>query len=99
MHMRGVRGRAGAVHGRAGIRDYFRDIAEIWVTVEFVPEDVRDLGDRVFVILRQRFRGRGSGVDVETRTACTYRLRGGALTELRSYADVAEGLAAAGLDP
>ena len=53
-------------------------------------------GDRVFVILRQRFRGRGSGVDVEGRVAC--RLRHGALTELRSYLEVAAGLAAAGLD-
>jgi ketosteroid isomerase-like protein len=99
MHMRGVAGEPVLYVGAAGIRDYFRDVAEIWETVEFVPEDVRDLGDRVFVILRQRFRGRGSGVDVEARTACTYRLRGGALTELRSYGDVAEGLAAAGLDP
>ena len=53
-------------------------------------------GDRVFVILRQRFRGRGSGVDVEGRVAS--RRRDGALSELRSYRDVAEGLAAAGLD-
>jgi ketosteroid isomerase-like protein len=37
--------------------------------------------------------------DVEARTACTYRLRDGALTELRSYRDAAEGLAASGLDP
>jgi ketosteroid isomerase-like protein len=98
-HMQGVAGEPVLYVGAAGIRDYLRDIAEIWETVEFVPEDVRDLGDRDFVILRQRFRGRGSGVDVEARPACIYRLRDGALTELRSYGDVAEGLAAAGLDP
>jgi ketosteroid isomerase-like protein len=84
--------------GAAGVRDYFRDMAEIWESVEFVPADIRDIGDRVFVIFRQRFRGRGSGVDVEGRAACTYRLRVRALIELRSYRDVAECLAAAGLD-
>ena len=45
MHMRGVAGEPVLYVGAAGIRDYFRDIAEIWETVEFVPEDVRDLGD------------------------------------------------------
>ena len=84
--------------GAAGVRDYFPDTTEIWESVEFELEDIRDLGARVFVVFRQRFRGRGSGVDVEARTACTYRMRDGALTELRSYRDVAEGLVAAGLD-
>jgi ketosteroid isomerase-like protein len=98
MHMRGVAGEPVRYVGPAGVREYFRDIAEIWESVEFVPEEIRDLGDNVFVILRQRFRGRGSGVDVEGRLACTHRLRDGALIELRSYCDVAEGLAAAGLD-
>lgn len=98
MHMRGVAGEPVLYVGAAGMREYFRDIGEIWESVEFVLEDVRDLGDSVLVIFRQRFRGRGSGVDVEGRSACTFRLRDGALTELRSYRDVAEGLAAVGLD-
>jgi ketosteroid isomerase-like protein len=98
MHMHGVTGEPVLYVGAEGMRDYFRDIAEIWESVEFVPEEIRDLGDRIFVILRQRFRGRGSGVDVEGRLACTYRLRDDALIELRSYRDVAEGRAAAGVD-
>lgn len=97
MHMRGVADEPVLYVGAEGMREYFRDIAEIWESVEFVPEEIRDLGDSVFVILRQRFRGRGSGLDVEGRLACTYRLRDGALIELRAYRDVAEGRAAAGL--
>ena len=84
--------------GAAGIREYFRDMAEIWESIEFVPEEIRDLGDRLLVIFRQRARGRGSGVDVENRAACTYRLRDGVLIELRSYPEVAEAAAAAGVD-
>ena len=38
----------------AGVRDYFRDLAEIWESVEFVPEDIRDLGDRGFHTLIAR---------------------------------------------
>jgi ketosteroid isomerase-like protein len=99
MHMHGVAGEPVQYVGAAGIRDYFRDMGEIWELMEFSLEEVRDLGDRVFILLGQRFRGRGSGVDVENTTAVVFRLRAGVLTELRSYLDVADGLAAAGLAP
>lgn len=98
LHMHGVAGEPVLYMGASGIRDYFRDMAEIWESVEFVPEDIRDLGDRIFVIVRQRFRGRGSGIDVESRVGSVCRLRGEVVIEMRSYADVGEALAAAGLD-
>jgi ketosteroid isomerase-like protein len=98
LHMYGVAGAPVLYVGAAGIRDYFRDMAEIWELLEFSLEDIRDLGDRVFVVLGQRFRGRGSGAEVANTTAAVFRLRAGVVTEMRAYLDVADALAAAGLD-
>jgi ketosteroid isomerase-like protein len=98
MHMHGVAGEAVLYLGESGIRDFFRDMDEIWDSVEFVPEDIRDLGNRILVVVRQRFRGRGSGIDLGSTVACVYQLRGGLVTEMRTYLEIAEALAAVGLD-
>jgi ketosteroid isomerase-like protein len=73
-------------------------MAEIWESIEFSADDIRDLGDRVLVILRHRLRGRGSGVDVEATVGCVFELRDGVLIEMRSYPELADALAAVGLD-
>jgi ketosteroid isomerase-like protein len=93
MHMTGVVGEPVRYVGATGIRDYFRDMAELWESIEFSSEDIRDLGDRILVVLRHRLRGRASGADVEGTAACVFRLRDGVVTELRSYPDVADALA------
>jgi len=98
LHMHGVFAEPVLYVGAEGIRDYFRDMAEIWEMMEYSAEDIRDLGDRIFIVLRQRFRGRGSGVDVETSVASIFTLRAGVVTEMRAYLEVADALAAAGLD-
>jgi ketosteroid isomerase-like protein len=98
LHMYGVAGEAVLYAGSSGIREYFRDLDEIWESGEYVPEDMRDLGDRIVVIVRQRLRGRGSGIDVESTVGCVCRLRGDLLTEMRAYDDPEEALAAVGLE-
>lgn len=97
MHMFGIAGVPVVYRGAAGIREYFRDMDELWEWFEAVPEEIRDLGDRVFVIGRQRFRGRASGIEVEERSALVFHLRDGLLTEMRAYQSVEDALAAAGL--
>jgi ketosteroid isomerase-like protein len=99
LHMHGVAGEPVLYAGASGIRDYFRDMAEIWESIEYSADEIRDLGDRVFVVLRQRVRGRGSGLDVENSVGCIFWLRDGVVTEMRSYWDLADARAAAGLDP
>ena len=98
MHMYGVAGVPVVYRGAAGIREYFRDMDELWEWFESVPEDIRDLGDRVFVIGRQRFRGRASGIEVEERAALVFHLSDGLVTEVRAYQSVEDALAAAGLE-
>ena len=87
----------GVAHGREGLR---RQITE-WVgTFEGYREEieeVRDLGDLVYVVASQRARGKGSGAVVETRYALLYEVRGDQITRLTAYPTPGEALEAAGL--
>jgi ketosteroid isomerase-like protein len=99
LRMTGVAGEPVLYTGAAGIREWVRDLAEIWESMEVIPEEIRDLGDRVFVIVTVKLRGRASGVDVETKGAMVCDLRDGKATQIRSYTDVGAALADAELEP
>ena len=58
-------------------------------------ESIRDLGEQVLVAATQRGRGKGSGLDVETRYALLYRVRDGRIDRMTFYGDVASALEAA----
>jgi len=60
-------------------------MAEIWESIEFSADDIRDLGERVFVALEHRLVG------------CVFELRDGVVIELRSYPEVTDALDALGL--
>jgi ketosteroid isomerase-like protein len=59
-------------------------------------EEMRDLGDHVYVASVQRGRGKGSGVEVEQRYALLYHVEGGRITRMTVYLEPAEAVAAAG---
>jgi len=59
-------------------------------------EELRELGSHVYVLAIQRGRGRGSGIDTETRYAVLYELREGLITSMTLYPDPAEALRVAG---
>lgn len=83
--------------GREGVEKYAADIGENWEELQALPEEFRDLGDRVFVLGRLEARGKGSGVPVDTRYAGIFDFRGDRIWRYRVYLDRAEGLRAAGL--
>src|SRR4051794_5818093 len=60
-------------------------------------EEMRGLGNRVLVISTQRGRGKGSGIEIETRYAVLYEIEGGKITRLTLYLNPAAALEAAGL--
>jgi ketosteroid isomerase-like protein len=99
MHFRGVAGEPVLYVGASGLRDYFSDIAEIWDAVEYIPAEIRDLGDRTLTVLRRRLRGKTSGLCIEDTVACVCALRGGAVSEIWAYSDVDEAIADSRLDP
>jgi ketosteroid isomerase-like protein len=99
MHFRGVAGEPVHYVGAAGLREYFSDLAEIWDSVEYLPDDVRDLGDRTLTVLRRRLRGKKSGLCIEDTVACVCALRDGTVAEIWAYRDIDEAIADARLDP
>jgi ketosteroid isomerase-like protein len=93
---RGVAGEPVLYTGAAGIREYFRDMAESWQSIEAVPEDIREVGDRVVAIVRRRLRGRGSGIEVEDRIGVGFELRDGLAIRIWGNLDVVEAFADVG---
>jgi ketosteroid isomerase-like protein len=60
-------------------------------------EEIRDHGDEVYVVATQAGRGKGSGVEIKTRYAVVYEIRGALINRMTLYVDPAEGLEAVGL--
>jgi ketosteroid isomerase-like protein len=83
--------------GREGVEEYATDIRENWEELEALPEEFRDLGDRVLVLGRLKGRGKGSGAPVDTPYTGIFDFRGERIWRYRVYLDSAEGLRAAGL--
>jgi 8-oxo-dGTP pyrophosphatase MutT (NUDIX family) len=66
--------------------------------LQSLPEEFRDLGDRVLVFGRLKGRGKGSGAPVDTPYTGIFDFRGDKIWRSRVYLDRAEGLKA-GLSP
>jgi ketosteroid isomerase-like protein len=87
----------GCYRGREGVERFAADTRENWEEIQTVPEEFRDLGDRVLVLGRQVGRGKGSGARVDAPLVGIFDFRGGRISRFRVYFDRAEGLRAAGL--
>jgi len=87
----------GCYQGREGIERCLADIDESWEQMQTVPEEFRDLGDRVLLLGRMQGRGKGSGAQVDAPIANILDFRGGRIWRSRVYFDRAEALRAAGV--
>ncbi len=87
----------GSYRGREEVETYLADYDKVWETFVVVPEEYRDLGDRVVVLGRLQARGRGSGVQVNSAAGLVFQLQGGKISRVRGYLDHGEALRAAGL--
>ena len=89
---------ARAYHGHDGIRQWFRDIDEMFSAVEWRVEEIRDLGDdRVVVLGGLDARGRGSDVEVSSEIGQLFELREGKVVRGWAYASHEQALRAAGV--
>ena len=83
--------------GREGVERHFAELSDTWEEIRVVPEELRDLGDRVLLSLRMEGRGRGSGVPVTSKQWSVIDFRDGKVSRIRSYLDHDDALRAAGL--
>jgi ketosteroid isomerase-like protein len=83
--------------GHAAVRRYFRQWAGTWQSWHFYPERLIDVDrDRVLVELFQRGRGKGSGVEVESRRGQLWTFRDRLVMRWENFSTFAEALDAVG---
>ena len=89
--------RGDGVPGHEGIRVLNRDLDELVDRLHWEYSEIRDLGDRVVGIGRFRMRGKGSGAETEAPICSVVDFKNDKAIRVRTYLDLKEALAAAGL--
>jgi ketosteroid isomerase-like protein len=84
--------------GLDGMRRLLGEVREVWEEWHVIPERFVDAGDRVVVIETVHARGRGSGVELDSRTAAMWTLRNGRVTGVRTGIEIEEALKAVGME-
>jgi ketosteroid isomerase-like protein len=90
-------GKGASYHGHAGFLAYSQRWLEPWEEYRLIPEQFIEAGDRVIAANRAIARGKGSGVEVETRMAHSWTMREGKAVRMEVFRTAAEALGAAGL--
>ena len=86
-------GRTGAYRGHDGLRQYFRDVAEVWDDLRIVPGEFRQSGDTILVT--GRVSARSPARIVAGSTGWIWRV-GGLIVYARVYPSAADAMAASG---
>ena len=88
----------GTLRGADEMRRFFSAFLATWDAHDARLETLLDAGnDRVLAVIRQRFRGRDSGAEVEMHWAQIYTLRNGLIARIDNYSDRSEAFEAVGL--
>jgi ketosteroid isomerase-like protein len=83
--------------GHDGLRRLSREVREVWEVFVITPERFIDAGERVVVVETRRGRGKGSGVEVEDRSAVIWTIREGKVVRMETDLDPQDALEAVGL--
>jgi ketosteroid isomerase-like protein len=82
--------------GRAGLRQYYEDLAEQGVESQGELSDFRDLGDQILGLGRRSFKS-ATSFALDSEVACIWRWSHGKCVEARTWLSHADALQAAGL--
>jgi uncharacterized protein len=83
--------------GIEGVADFVRSADDTLDDFTAVPTEIIEAGEQVVVVVHERGRGKGSGIDVDHRFAHVWTIRGGRAVAFRAFTDRAEALEAVGL--
>jgi ketosteroid isomerase-like protein len=90
----------GSWSGLTGMAEGMRAWISAWNDFRVEASEYRELDqERVLVLVRRRGRGKTSGVELQTKTANLFHLRGGKVSRVVIYLDREGALADLGLDP
>jgi ketosteroid isomerase-like protein len=87
----------GVGRGHQGVREWWDRWLDTWEQWEYRPERFVDAGDRVVVVVRQRVRGKGSGVQVDQGHAQVWTIRDGRAIRIDLHPTTQLALEAVGL--
>jgi ketosteroid isomerase-like protein len=87
----------GVYVGRDAVVEASRHYWGTWVDYRVDAEELIDAGSRVVVVVRERGRGKGSGIPFEQRFAQVMTIGRGRIIRWELFPDKAHALAAAGL--
>ena len=85
-------GRTAPYRGHDGMRQYFRDVAEVWDDLRIVPGEFRQSGDTILVT--GRVSARSPARIVAGSTGWIWRVREGSVVYARVYPSAADAMAA-----
>ena len=81
--------------GHDGIRTFYAEVLDIWETFTWEPTELRELNDVVVALLHSTGKGRGSGLELDRRSAMLWRVADEKALSLTFYRDPDAALAAA----
>ena len=79
--------------GAEGLLQFLGEIDELWEWMRIEVERVVERGDDLLAVLLVTVKGRGSGVEIESRIAQRWTLRDGKLRRMYLYVDAEAALA------
>ena len=85
-------GRTEPYRGHAGMREYFRDVANMWEELRLTPREFRAVGDMVLVTGKVSARSRSR--TITGSTGWVFRVREGKVGYAHAYASAADAIAA-----
>lgn len=90
-------GEAVVYRGHEAVRQWFKDVEEVFPQLHSEFPEIRDLGDRVVAIGKIRTRGEASGAETELPVAYVIEYENRKAKRVWSYLDPRQALEAAGL--
>jgi ketosteroid isomerase-like protein len=84
--------------GVEGAEHFIEEWTSAWDDWDLGIEELRDAGDKVVAVHRQRGRSKSTGLPVDMSFAMVWTLREGKETRMEMYSDVGEALKAVGLE-
>jgi ketosteroid isomerase-like protein len=84
--------------GHAGVRQGWREWLSAFSEIDAEVEELKDAGDQVLAVIRERELGRASGVPVEATHLAVWTLAHGKVIRMQMFDDGEKALKAAGLE-
>lgn len=81
--------------GHDGIRAFYAEVMDIWERFTWQPTELREINGLIVAVLQSTGKGRGSGLELDRRSAMLWRVERGRALSLTFYRNPEAALAAA----